>query len=149
MAPSVLRGPLKALRYETEGVKDKTGIVVQDEVDAAALWGQAAGFSPSTVRNAYEGKAAIVGHDPGAAGATQCIGGAVRHGGHGWGRRWQSRSARSYCQIQREEPRAAHPAHAAGAECAPAKRIREAQEGVYLPVKRRDALEQGRFAVGE
>lgn len=33
------------------------------ERGAAALWGQAAGFSPSSVRNAYEGKAAIVGHD--------------------------------------------------------------------------------------
>ena len=28
MAPTVLRGPLKAWRYENEGVKDKTGIVV-------------------------------------------------------------------------------------------------------------------------
>jgi hypothetical protein len=26
------------------------------------------------------------------------------------------------------------------------KRIREAKEGVYLPAKRRDAMEQGRFA---
>lgn len=52
MAPSVLRGPLKAWRYETEGVKDKTGIVVQDQVDAAAVAGQAVGFSPSSVRNA-------------------------------------------------------------------------------------------------
>ena len=29
------------------------------------------------------------------------------------------------------------------------KRIREAQEGVYLPSKRRDALEVGRFATGD
>jgi len=29
------------------------------------------------------------------------------------------------------------------------KRIREAQEGVYLPKTRRDALEQGRFVWGE
>lgn len=29
------------------------------------------------------------------------------------------------------------------------KRIREAEDGVYLPKKRRDVLEQGRFAVGE
>ena len=29
------------------------------------------------------------------------------------------------------------------------KRIREAQDGVYLPKKRRDVLEQGRFATGE
>ncbi len=29
------------------------------------------------------------------------------------------------------------------------KRIREAQEGVYLPSKRRDAMEAGRFALGD
>lgn len=28
------------------------------------------------------------------------------------------------------------------------KRIREAQDGVYLPQKRKDALDQGRFATG-
>ena len=52
MAPTLLRGPLKAFRYGTEGVKDKSGIVIQDEVGAASLLGQAAGFSPSDVRNA-------------------------------------------------------------------------------------------------
>lgn len=31
MAPAVLRGPVKAIRYGDEGVKDKTGIVVQDK----------------------------------------------------------------------------------------------------------------------
>jgi hypothetical protein len=58
MAPTVLRGPLKAWRYETEGSKDKTGIVVKGELDAAALLGQAARSSPSSVRNAYQGKSA-------------------------------------------------------------------------------------------
>ena len=63
MAPSVLRGPLKAWRYAWEGAKDKTGIVIQDEVDAAAWFGQALGFSPSSVRNATEGKSAILARD--------------------------------------------------------------------------------------
>jgi len=63
MAPTVLRGPLKALRYGTNGVKDKSGIVIQNEVDAAALLGQTTSFSPSEVRNAYEGKSAVVGHE--------------------------------------------------------------------------------------
>ena len=58
MAPTVLRGPLKDWRYETEGSKDKTGIVVKGELDAAALLGQAARSSPSSVRNAYQGKSA-------------------------------------------------------------------------------------------
>lgn len=30
---------MKAIRYGAEGVKDKTGIVVQDEVGAAELMG--------------------------------------------------------------------------------------------------------------
>ena len=57
------RGPLKALRYGTEGVRDKSGIVVQYEVGVAELLGQASGFSPSSVRNSFEGKSAVVQHD--------------------------------------------------------------------------------------
>ena len=63
MMPTALRGPLKAWRYNKEGVKDKSGIVIQDEVNAAAFWGQAAGFSPSETRNAFEGKSAVISHD--------------------------------------------------------------------------------------
>jgi hypothetical protein len=37
----------------TEGVRDKSGILVQDEVGAAELLGEASGFSLSSVRNSF------------------------------------------------------------------------------------------------
>ena len=150
MAPSVLRGPLKALRYESEGARDKSGIVVQDEVDAMALWGQAAGFSPSSVRNAYEGKAAIVAHDRALmarrSGLVEQFAMAAMAGD-------EAGKAEAREAIQRfndKNPnRRILPMQLAQSVASRQKRIREAQEGVYLPSKRRDAVEQGRFAVSD
>ncbi|WP_288401745.1 PLxRFG domain-containing protein [uncultured Acinetobacter sp.] len=59
MLPTFLRSPLKALRFADEGVQDKTGISIQDEVATLGLIGQAMGFSPSDVRTNMEGKSAI------------------------------------------------------------------------------------------
>lgn len=147
MMPTALRAPLKAWRYGTEGVRDKSGIVVQDEVDAAELLGQASGFSPSSVRNTFEGKSAIVQHD----------------------RALQARRSTLVEQFAMaamaadEEGKADARAHIAkfnetnsGRRIQPlqlvqsmrmrTKRIEQAQEGVYLPAKRRDAIAAGRFA---
>ncbi|MFT3815267.1 MAG: PLxRFG domain-containing protein [Acidovorax sp.] len=148
MAPSVLRGPLKALRYETEGVKDKTGIVVQDEVDAAALGGQALGFSPSSVRNAYEGKSAIVGHDRALQARRSTL---VEQFAMAAMARDEEGKAEAREAIQRfneKNPgRRILPMQLAQSVHQREKRIRESKEGVYLPAKRREAVEQGRFAV--
>ena len=43
-----------------KGVKVKSGIVIQNDEDAASLLGQAGGFSPSDVRNAHERTSKIV-----------------------------------------------------------------------------------------
>ena len=59
MLPTALRGPMKAVRYELEGAKDKTGVAIKDDVSLAGVLGQAAGFSPSEVRSATEGRGAI------------------------------------------------------------------------------------------
>jgi hypothetical protein len=40
-------------------VQDKTGISIQDEVDAWGVFNQTIGFSPADVRLAYEGRSAI------------------------------------------------------------------------------------------
>ena len=148
MAPSVLRGPLKAWRYETEGVKDKTGIVVQDEVDAAALWGQAAGFSPSSVRNAYEGKAAIVGHDRALMARRSALVEQFAMAAMAGDEEGKAEAREAVARFNEKNPsRRILPMQLAQSVAARQKRIREAQEGVYLPSKRRDAVEQGRFAV--
>jgi hypothetical protein len=63
MMPTALRGPLKAFRYANEGAVDKSGVVITDEVSAASVLGQASGFSPSQVRRDTERRSAIYGHD--------------------------------------------------------------------------------------
>ncbi len=148
MAPSVLRGPLKAWRYETEGVRDKSGIVVQDEVDAAALWGQAAGFSPSSVRNAYEGKAAIVGHDRALMARRSALVEQFAMAAMAGDEEGKAEAREAVARFNEKNPaRRILPMQLAQSVASRQKRIREAQEGVYLPTKRRDALEVGRFAM--
>jgi hypothetical protein len=150
MAPSVARGPLKAIRYGSEGVKDKTGIVVQDEVDAAALWGQAAGFSPSSVRNAYEGKSAIVSHDRTLQARRSSLVEQFAMAAMAGDEEGKAEAREAIAKFNEKNPnRRIQPMHLAQSVAMRQKRIREAQDGVYLPGKRRDAMEAGRFAVPE
>lgn len=61
MLPTFAKNPFKAYRYATEGVQDKTGVDILDgnPVSGAGIFSQTIGFSPSQVRTAYEGKSAI------------------------------------------------------------------------------------------
>ncbi|MFG0675873.1 PLxRFG domain-containing protein [Delftia sp. WSY_7] len=150
MAPSVLRGPLKAWRYETEGVKDKTGIVVQDQVDAAAVAGQAVGFSPSSVRNAYEGKSAIVGQDRALQARRSALVEQFAMAAMAKDEEGKTEAREAIQRFNEKNPaRRIQPMQLAQSVRMREKRIREAEDGVYLPKKRRDAMEAGRFAVEE
>lgn len=150
MAPSVLRGPLKAWRYETEGVKDKTGIVVQDQVDAAAVAGQAVGFSPSSVRNAYEGKSAIVGQDRALQARRSALMEQFAMAAMAKDEEGKAEAREAIQRFNEKNPaRRIQPMQLAQSVRMREKRIREAEDGVYLPKKRRDAIEAGRFAVEE
>ncbi|QPS09557.1 PLxRFG domain-containing protein [Delftia acidovorans] len=150
MAPSVLRGPLKAWRYETEGVKDKTGIVVQDQVDAAAVAGQAVGFSPSSVRNAYEGKAAIVGQDRALQARRSALVEQFAMAAMAKDEEGKTEAREAIQRFNEKNPaRRIQPMQLAQSVRMREKRIREAEDGAYLPKKRRDVMEAGRFAVQE
>ena len=59
MMPAALRNPMKAVRYAREGAIDKSGIPIREDIGAAAIAGQALGFSPSDVQITSEGKRAI------------------------------------------------------------------------------------------
>jgi len=59
MLPVFLKNFAKIYRYGEEGVQDKTGISIVDEVKSMDLLVQGMGFSPADVRTAYEGKTAI------------------------------------------------------------------------------------------
>lgn len=150
MAPSVLRGPLKAWRYETEGVKDKTGIVVQDQVDAAAVAGQAVGFSPSSVRNAYEGKAAIVGQDRALQARRSALVEQFAMAAMAKDEEGKTEAREAIQRFNEKNPaRRIQTMQLAQSVRMREKRIRESEDGVYLPKKRRDAMEAGRFAAEE
>lgn len=148
MAPSVLRGPLKSFRYGTEGVRDKTGIVVQDEVGAAELLGQVAGFSPSSVRNAYEGKSAVVQQDRALQARRSALVEQFAMAAMAGDEEGKAAAREDIAKFNEKNPnRRIQAMQLAQSVHQREKRIREAREGVYLPNKRRDALEVGRFAV--
>lgn len=150
MMPTVLRGPLKAWRYSTEGVKDKSGIVIQDQVDAAALLGQAAGFSPSETRNAFEGKAAVVSHDRALMARRRTLVEQFAMAAMAKDEEGKTEVRAAIAKFNDKNPeRRILPMQLAQSVRNREKRIREAEDGVYLPRKRREMLEIGRFATGE
>lgn len=147
MAPSALSGPLKSLRYAEEGVRDKSGIVIQDQVDAAALLGQAAGFSPSKVRNAYEGKAAVVQHDRALQARRRARVERFAMAAMVQDERGKAEVRDAIQRFNEKNPsRRILPMQLAQSVHIREKRIREADDGVYLPKKRRDSLAAGRFS---
>lgn len=150
MMPTALRAPLKAWRYGIEGVLDKSGIVVQDEVDAAALLGQAAGFSPSSVRNSFEGKSAIVQHDRALQARRSALVEQFAMAAMAGDEEGKADVRADIAKFNEKNPgRRIQPLQLAQSVRMRTRRIEQAQEGVYLPTKRRDALEAGRFATGK
>ena len=150
MMPTVLRGPLKAWRYSAEGVKDKSGIVIQDQVDAAALLGQAAGFSPSETRNAFEGKAAVVSHDRALMTRRRALVEQFAMAAMAKDEEGKAEARAAIAKFNDKNPeRRILPMQLAQSVRNREKRIREAEDGVYLPRKRRDSQEVGRFANGD
>ena len=150
MMPAALRGPLNAVRLSSEGAQDKTGISIVDEVDAASVFGQALGFSPSVVRQATEGKRAVLSYDRALNERRQEL---------------MTQYARGAMKQDAEAMQEAREAIQAFNEKNPGRRItmmqlnqsvrnrerriNQADDGVYLPKNRREAMDQGRFALAE
>lgn len=147
MMPAAVRGPLKALRYGLEGAVDKTGVVVKDDVGAAALAGQFLGFSPSDVRLASEGKSAILQRDHALAARRQTLTSqfamAVMAGDH----EGRQEARRAIAEFSAKHPmRRITQDDLIQSVRSRRKRIDQADEGVFLPRNRRDAMEAGRFS---
>ena len=129
-------------------MRDKTGIVVQDKVGAAELLGQAAGFSPSSVRNAFEGKSAIVQQDRALMARRSALVEQFAMAAMAGDEEGKAAAREDIAKFNEKNPnRRIQAMQLAQSVHQREKRIREAKEGVYLPSKRRDALEAGRFAV--
>ena len=146
MMPTALRGPLKALRYANEGAVDKTGIVITDEVSAAGVLGQASGFSPSQVRRDTERRSAIYAYDRALLERRSVL---MRMMAEARIQGDEETAAEVQKDIQRfnekNPTRRITPMNIAQSVRNRRKRIDEAEQGVYLPSKRRDALDAVSF----
>lgn len=146
---SPARAIAKAERFATEGVKDKGGVPIKENVSTAGVAAQALGFRPSEVANAQEGRGAIIELDKRlqqrradlmqAFTRTQLAGG-------------DTGSARAAIDAFN----AANPTrritalHLMQSTRQHQKRIVQAHDGVALPLKRRlDVMGQGRFSETE
>ena len=150
MLPTALRGPLKAVRYSNEGVQDKSGISILDEVSTAGTIGQAMGFSPSDARNAQEGKSAVMAHDRALGERRAELLGQFARAAMNKDTDGQKDARAEIAKFNAKHPgRAIKVNHMMASVRGRQKRIDQAQDGVYLPKNRRDAMEAGRFALGD
>lgn len=150
MAPAVARGPIKALRYGTEGAIDRTGKPIVEDVGAAGVAGQALGFSPSEVRLATEAKSAIHQADDRLkkrrAALTRHYAMAVIQGDT----EAADEAKEEIAAFNQKNPdRRINPIQLAQSVRTRRKQIAESEQGVYLPKTRRDALDAGRFGLVE
>ena len=147
MLPVALRNPLKSLRYADEGVVDRSGVVVRDEVGIAGIASQLVGFSPSEVRLSFEGKSAIFDADRRLSNRrselmTQFARAAMEGDQEGMAEAREAIAAFN----QKNPSRRIQANHLMQSVQARRRRIAQAESGVYLPRNRADAREAGRFA---
>ncbi len=148
MAPSLARGPLKALRYGTEGAIDKTGKPIVEDVGVFGIAGQALGFSPSEVRLATEAKSAVHQADERLSKRRATL---MRHyamaviAGDVDG---AADAREDIAAFNEKNPqRRINPLQMAKSVATRRKQIAQSQGGVYLPKNHRDAMQAGQFGM--
>jgi Large polyvalent protein associated domain 39/Large polyvalent protein associated domain 23/ADP-Ribosyltransferase in polyvalent proteins len=147
MMPSALRGPLRAFRLATEGAQDRSGVPILDEISNAAIVGQVLGLSPSELRNAQEGRAAVFELDRALTQRRRQLLG-------DYARAEMSDNDKAIDKVidaldrwnEKQPDREITMDHMDRSVEARENRIEGAEGGVYLPGNRDDALEAGRFA---
>lgn len=149
MMPSVVRGPMRALRFGSEGAVDKSGVAIKDEVSPLAIAGQVLGLSPSEVREATEAKSAIKRADGMLMKRRSTLLASYSLATMAGDTEGQAEARQDIDRFNKANPqRSINRVQMAQSVRARRKRIEQAQQGVYLPAKRRDAMEAGRFATG-
>lgn len=149
LLPIALRNPIKAMRFYDEGAQDRSGVSIKDEVGMAGVLGQAAGFSPSEVRLAQEGKTAVLDADRRINERRSELMGKFAKAAMAKDSEAMEEANQAIAQFNAKNPsRIITVPQRWQSVRQREKRIREAQDGVYLPRNRRDALEAGGFAFG-
>ncbi|WP_441370158.1 PLxRFG domain-containing protein [Acinetobacter lwoffii] len=150
MSPVFLRSPLRSIRYATEGAQDKTGVMIKDDVGMLSLAAQAVGFSPSEVRLATEGRSAIYSHTKRLdKRRTELMSDYVRavqrDDMDGQKEIWAEIQAFN----QKNPSRRISRVQAMQSLRQREKRVKQAEHGIYLPNKKREDADIGRFAFDE
>lgn len=150
MSPVFLRSPLRSIRYATEGAQDKTGVMIKDDVGMFSLAAQAVGFSPSEVRLATEGRSAIYSHTKRLdKRRTELMNNYVRavqrDDMDGQKEIWAEIQAFN----QKNPSRRISRVQAMQSLRQREKRVKQAEYGIYLPNKKREDVDIGRFAFDE
>lgn len=150
MSPVFLRSPLRSIRYATEGAQDKTGVMIKDDVGMFSLAAQAVGFSPSEVRLATEGRSAIYSHTKRLDKRrtelmTDYVRAVQRDDADGQKEIW----AEIQTFNQKNPSRRISRVQAMQSLRQREKRVKQAEHGIYLPNKKREDADIGRFAFDE
>jgi N12 class adenine-specific DNA methylase len=147
MLPAVLRAPVRAYRYGTEGAVDRTGITIVDEVSAAGVAGQVLGLSPSEVRHATEGRSAIYRADKALVDRRSTLMAMYAKAQMANDADGLADVREQIASFNEKHPgRRITPQNLRASIAARRRRIAQAEQGIYLPFNRRDAMEAGRFA---
>ena len=108
------------------------------------------GFSPSDARNAQEGKRAIMAHDRALGERRQQLVTRFAMAAMAKDPEGTQEAREAVARFNEKNPtRRILPMHLMASVRGRQKRIDQAQDGVYLPKNRRDAMEVGRFALGD
>lgn len=123
-------------------------MTILEEVEALGIAGQVAGFSPSDVRLAAEGRRAIYSADKRLVerrSTLMAMAAQAQMAGDLNGLAEIREEIKGF--NERNPGRRITPQNLRQAVAARRRRIEEAQQGVYLPANRRDAMPAGDFAV--
>lgn len=147
MMPAVLRGPMKSLRFATEGNVDKTGIVINEQLGIDGVLGQFFGLAPQEAALAAEGRRAIYREDKALSQRRSSLmrmyAMAVMAGDAEGAQELRD----AVVKFNTANPtRSIKPAQLAQSVRARQRRINEADGGVYLSKGHQDAREVGAFA---
>lgn len=150
MSPVFLRSPLRSIRYATEGAQDKTGVMIKDDVGMLSLAAQAVGFSPSEVRLATEGRSAIYSHTKRLdKRRTELMTDYVRAIQRDDADEQKEIWAEIQAFNQKNPSRRISRVQAMQSLRQREKRVKQAEHGIYLPNKKREDADIGRFAFDE
>ncbi len=147
MLPKAIKDAMKTIRYAREGVTSWNDATLIDELNTVEMFGQMLGFSPARINEMYEGKNAIKNLETKLDNRKQ-------HLVNGWVEATRAGDVETANRIMKDMVQFTkkNPAFAITRQgLRQSMRMREkvqaqTKNGVYMPAKRAELLEEGRFS---